>query len=189
MRSVRRRRRGGNSRQQAAGALLHRGAQGTLSIFCQNKSGMRRILVPYLSAIFPCLKTKFVHDITISLWQPAKLVATKRQTFQKNECWICLQHVWKTVFSWNLSQIPQSQPLKKQRMRMFACLGQVNSLYKNQWMSVFVLPTHRFGAARITLWAPQEYDHFNRENCYFMGTLLQPAHLFWQKNRQGGMSP
>ena len=42
------------------------------------------------------------------------------------------------------------------------------------------------------IWCCEEFnsnDHFNRENCYFMGTLLQPVHLFWQKiNRVGKFS-
>ena len=37
------------------------------------------------------------------------------------------------------------------RMKMFACLGQFSPSYQNQWMSMFALPTYRFGAARITL--------------------------------------
>ena len=68
------------------------------------------------------------------------------------------------------------------RMRMFACLGQVNPSYKNQWMSMFFLPTNRFGAARITLWAHEEFnrsDHFNLENCSFTGALKPAAWFFW----------
>ena len=68
------------------------------------------------------------------------------------------------------------------RMRMFACLGQVNPSYKNQWMTMFFLPTNRFGAPRITLWAHEEFNsngHFNLENCSFTGALLQPAWFFW----------
>ena len=67
-------------------------------------------------------------------------------------------------------------------MRMFACLGQVNPSYKNQWMSMFFLPTNRFGAARITLWAHEEFnrsDHFNLENCSFTGALKPAAWFFW----------
>ena len=58
---------------------------------------MRRILVPNLSAILQCLKTKLIHDIKVSLWQPANAVGTKCHIFQKNECWISLQHLWKTI--------------------------------------------------------------------------------------------
>ena len=58
---------------------------------------MRRILVPKLSAILQCLKTKLIHDIKVSLWQAANAVGTKCHIFQKNECWISLQHLWKTI--------------------------------------------------------------------------------------------
>ena len=45
---------------------------------------------------------------------------------------------------------------------------------------MFFLPTNRFGAARITLWAHEEFnrsDHFNLENCSFTGAL-KPAAWF-----------
>ena len=41
---------------------------------------MRRILVPNFSAIFLCLKIKFVHDIKVSLRHPANAVRTKKAT-------------------------------------------------------------------------------------------------------------
>ena len=69
---------------------------------------MRRILVPYLSGIFLSSKTKFFHDFKVSLWQPANVVATKQNIFQKNEFRTCVQLLWKAIFKWNPSQWPQS---------------------------------------------------------------------------------
>ena len=153
---------------------------------------MRRILVPYLSAIFPCLKTKFVHDITISLWQPAKLVATKRQTFQKNECWICLQHVWKTFFSWNLSQRPQSccphrswvslqsvwQIIQKQKEVEIP--HEFNACWKGSfklWHQIWWDPMHLSFCDKQQFEGPQEKSTWEID--FFSSTYIYDDNIFW----------